>query len=497
MTDNQNRIEYLEGALAAVNDLNAKKEQLEEQQKLYKQATQEYDALMRQMEREQEAIVKERRREIETEFDKQLRTAQDNLTEAQNERDKVRKAGVEDRIKAETAPLRTANQGQQDSINLTLKQAGLPGFCGSKWFLTLFAPRGIGEVAILFLVALICLVVIPYIAVQFVDKLIWQILLFALIDLAFLGLYALVYAKTVKDHIEAVNACHDIMDLIKINEKKIKEITKQIKNDTSDAPYDLAANDNQIAQLTLTKNDVANNRQQALTTFDTQTSVQLKNDISSRYNEELAAKKAAAEQHIAATKSLNEQIVADEMKMNETYSQYLGIRKMNAESLTEMIEEEKREQQSREAAAAAAAAARAAAEEAKRAEEAAMEAAEELRRAHEDAAEMAAEKIESAREEAYETAGEIKDAHIEAVTEAKETLEEAADNARAELEEAQQAWQEAVQEAKEERQEEVQKIKEARQEVVQEVEDRIQENAEEQPADDPRAAAVIMDDQDI
>lgn len=337
MTDNGNPREFLKEALAAVDTLKEDKTAQAEASVKLKEAERALNTLKKTIEKEKADTVKARRDDIESDYAKQLKASESNISKAESERTKARTKGVNERIAEALVPARSEIKDLKDQIAAIVKSSGLPAYCKGKAFYTLFCAKGVGEILKLVLLFLLVLVALPFAVTLFLKKIWLKVAAFILIDIAAVLIYILIYSATVAKKQDAVAQCRRIVDRIKSDEKIIRQITKNIKGDKDDSSYNLGNYDEEISRHTAIRDDISNKRQQALSEFDNRTAETIKNDIDRRYAGELSETQNCFNQLSDELKAVTDRITAEEMEISR-YTQYVGAKNLNHENLQKMID---------------------------------------------------------------------------------------------------------------------------------------------------------------
>ena len=337
MADIGTPLEFLSEALTAVDTLKEYKTAQAETSVKLKEAERALNTLKKTIEKEKEDTVKARRGDIESDYARQLKASENNISKAESERSKARTKGVNDRIAESLIPAKAEIKDLKGQIAAIVKSSGLPAFCKGKAFYTLFCAKGVGEILKLVLLFLLVLVALPFAVTYFLQKTWMKILVFIAIDAAAVLIYILIYSATVARKQDAVAQCRYIVDRIKADEKIIRQITKNIKGDNDDSSYNLGNYDEEISKHTTLRDDISQKRQQALSEFDYRTAETIRNDIDQRYAGRLSETQDSYNQLSDSLKEISDRITAEEMEISR-FTQYVGAKNLNHESLQKMID---------------------------------------------------------------------------------------------------------------------------------------------------------------
>lgn len=337
MAEISNPKEFLEEALKAVDTLKDDKTAQAETQTRLKEAERALNTLRKTVEKEKSDTVKARRGDIESDYAKQLKSSESNISKIEGERSKARNKSVNERITESLAPAKKEIKELKEALSNSVKASGLPAFCRTKAFYTLFAAKSVKEILITVMVFAAVLVLLPLAVIQFIKASWLRITVFIVMDVLAVVIYILIYSATVAGKHDAVSRCRSIVDRIISDEKIIKQITGNIKNDKDDSAYNLGNYDAEIVKLTAVRDDIAQKRQQALSEFDCRTADTIRNEIDSRYSQKLTETQEAYRILSESLKGLNDKITSEEMDISR-FTQYIGSRNLDHDNLQRMLD---------------------------------------------------------------------------------------------------------------------------------------------------------------
>ena len=129
-----------------------------------------------------------------------------------------------------------------------------------------------------------------------------------------------------------------IKDKIKANQKKIKAITNAVTKDKDESQYGLHEYDDQIAELNQLLDDIAKQKQEALTDFENSKKKVVIEEIKKRRNDALMILKNK-QKEIEEQRSLGEQALKEQnLIINKKYEVYLGKDYMSIPILDDLIQ---------------------------------------------------------------------------------------------------------------------------------------------------------------
>lgn len=309
-----------------------------EGKKLEKELKQETDNLNKDL----NDTVNEERNKAIAEEDKIIADAGKRLRDIKNERNKAKDREIKERIDNETSGFIEENRDLHRIIRKSFKEEGLPAFCDTKWFYTIYCPQGGMEWLIKILIFLAGLVIIPGIFVAIVDP--WwfvKIILWVIIAVIFIGIYLTIYLIS-KDKDTGILedmrlSRYKILD----NEKQIKKIRSSIKNDTDESHYNLDEFDNKITETQQMIDEATKTREMKLKDFEENKKQQVIEVVNNNHNPIIAAKKEEiskkAEEYQAAVDKSNETVEMITNKYETVFTKQYST-KAAAQKMLELIQ---------------------------------------------------------------------------------------------------------------------------------------------------------------
>ncbi len=259
------------------------------------------------------------------------------ITGIEGRRSKARQAAVNDRVSNQTAGLKGEIANLTAQLDTFCKEHKVPNICKSRLYHRLFCPKRFGEWLTILIIAaiMIAAIVVP---VVFFDKLAYSGLALA-IDVALIAIYVLISEKTKGKYPNEVRYCRQLLDQIMQDEKGVRNVTRNIRKDTDDSPYDgnLRSFDEEIRQKGQEKTDLEAQKTSALYQFDNVTKQQIISEIDSTYAERLAEARNEAAQTKAVIAEYTQKVSGAENLLNTNYVQYVGSRNLNHDSIERMI----------------------------------------------------------------------------------------------------------------------------------------------------------------
>ena len=95
-----------------------------------------------------DGVIKKRKAEVSATFDSQLENTKVEIKKVKSKREKKKSKKVSERIKEETADLRSENDRLQEDIKHTMKNDGVPKIFNTRLFHALYYPKGLADIGI-------------------------------------------------------------------------------------------------------------------------------------------------------------------------------------------------------------------------------------------------------------------------------------------------------------------------------------------------------------
>lgn len=285
--------------------------------------------------------LKKRKSELADTYESQLTTlnARNKKVKAKKEKDKGAK--VTERIAEETAELRDRNKELSLEIKTKLKADKTPRICNTTLFYAFFMPRTLVEFLIFFAGLLLVFLVIPFgIYLAFFAEKFGELalaILYVIIILLVGSVYLAINNQVKEKHLETIRAIKVLRNQYRRNAKNIKDIQKGIRNDADESAYGLEQYDDELHEIGMEIQRITEEEKQALNTFETETAQQIKAEINSRYENELASLREKLKEADAEQKKAEDKVKELSLMMSKQYEAYLGKDMLTVAKLDKMI----------------------------------------------------------------------------------------------------------------------------------------------------------------
>lgn len=284
-------------------------------------------------------ISKKRRGEIVSVNDKNINKAEDNLKRARAEREKNFERCKKDRIVNETAELAEQIKTFKSERKALLKQNKMSVIHRTKFYLALFAAKGMVERVVQAVVFLLVFCVLPYgiyMLIPFKHTLVLAGL-YSAVTILFMSVYLTVNNRLRIYKWDVIQRVRKYNKDIKDNRKKIAEIRGSIKKDNSDEIYNLEEYDNKIKEAETAYADALKAKEDALTEFDSITQSEIENEVKAKSaveRETLLKLRDETSEKLKVSEGRQREIVK---RINTEYGALINKDNMKKETVVELI----------------------------------------------------------------------------------------------------------------------------------------------------------------
>ena len=292
-----------------------------------------------------ESTVKKRRAEVADKFDEEIGKSQDRLKKVRAKREKAKDKGVKGRIAEETSDLTEQNKELKKNIKHSLREAHLPGFCGSGFYFMLYFTKGAAEVfgcALMIILMFLLLPAAVYVALP-LEKLpdAWTIPSFAItyfvVILIVFFIYKIVGDMTKHKHVEELRTIRGLHDRIVSNKKQIAVIRRSITRDKNEEMYGLGDFDSQIRDIEAEIGQITADKDAALKNFDEISSAEVRSEIENREMPRINELEASYSEMTKHHASLEDSVKTLGLKISTEYEAFLGKDFTDTAKLDELI----------------------------------------------------------------------------------------------------------------------------------------------------------------
>ena len=332
--------EFLIDAKKALIDLEEKKKEINVLKGKEATFTQNLNELNKTKEDLIKKTIKERKENIEKEYSERITNINTKIDEAKEKREKEKKKNIAALTEKETRVKKENNLFLNNEIKRVLKENKLPNFVNSKFYLSLFKCKTVGEAVRAFFWFLICFILIPVLLI-FINReaSIWIKGAIVVIDILIFGGLWLIIENFVKVDDDILNQIRELRKDIRDNEKEINKITKDIsKSNKGEELFDYAEFDKEIQKEKEELIKAKEKQEEAIKEFSEKEINEITERIEGAADRDISKVKAAIDKTKAELEKAQKTLENINSKINEKYATYIGHENMNTAKLDKLID---------------------------------------------------------------------------------------------------------------------------------------------------------------
>lgn len=277
--------------------------------------------------------IRKRKNEIEKTYDAQIEANKSKSRKMKMKRDKAKSKRMDERVSEETADLTEENRQLQVEMKTLFKAKRVPAFCRSGFFYALFMTKRIHEILILIFAAIVANIWIPagmYCLSEFVFfKGAKEIMLYTVITVSatvlIVNLIYIIVLNNIKvKHFQTLKEGRVIKDKIAANKRQMRAIRNTISKDKDDSQYGLERFDDKLAELDDQLKNISQDKQEAMTLFESETKQVLTDEVNDRRLAKLERMKEDIEVLEDNISVLEEDVKASTIAVANNYGAILG-----------------------------------------------------------------------------------------------------------------------------------------------------------------------------
>lgn len=313
-----------------INDLNERDKEIQVGKDMAaegKRLTKELQQAKDKAEEVKSQAVKQALADYIAEEDNIISNNKKKISEVERNRERAKNKGVKNRIENETEDLVAENRDIHRTIRKTMKENGLPAYCDTDWYYTLYCTQGGIQWAIKILVFIIGLVILPLIVtnvfepgfktkflVVIVKGLEWLLTMFI-----FGAIYLTISLVTKDKDNGTLEAMREHRDKIADNKRTIRKIKRGIKSDKDESQYNLEAFDEELSALKGNLDEVQKERERKLQEFENDKKQAVIDEVEKIHNEIISNAEAAMNSKAEAYKAQTEKVDDLILGISENY----------------------------------------------------------------------------------------------------------------------------------------------------------------------------------
>lgn len=296
----------------------------EEKRNLAKDITDTVNAEMAKTVAEEERIISE---------------SNSKLKQIRSDRSKAKEQRMKSRMEQETSSMVEENRNLHRYIRKSLKENGLPSYCDTKWFYTLYCTQSGLEWLIKIVVFLCGIVFIPGAVCAIVNP--WwflKIILWAVVMVVCIMVYMTIYLLTKDRDNGVLEEMREHRDKISDNDKKIRSVKRGIRTDTDESQYHLEEFDEQIAEYERNFDTAMKLKKQKLGDFELNRKQSVIDEVNRKHMPVIEAKQNEINEKLSLYNQKNNELNELQQKIAERYERFLSKPYTNAACLQRMSE---------------------------------------------------------------------------------------------------------------------------------------------------------------
>jgi hypothetical protein len=295
-----------------------------------------------------ESTVKKRRGEVEDSFDRQIGAVKSKRKKADAEKERLVDEGKASRIREQSREHVEDSREAERELKSLFRKKGVPGFARTKLFYVMFMPDGLAELGMMIVCYAILFLGIPA-GVTLLANWLWlkdasdqtktvlSIVIPAVLIVLFLGLIFLIYVKVKSRHIDTIRLGRRYRTMVRKNDRKIREIKRDVEKDTDESQYDLGDVNERLAAIISEEEEIREQKNDTLKRFDEETAVGLKQEIEERRNPHLAELIQAKEETGAELEATEKALQDKSLEISQDYVPRVGEEFLKPDKLEDLI----------------------------------------------------------------------------------------------------------------------------------------------------------------
>ena len=287
------------------------------------------------------AAIKKRSLEVEASFNEQIDKVKARIKKVKNKKDKEKNVQVSERIKEETADFTKEKIRLKEEMKAVYQRNHISLFFNNSLYHALFMPRCFKDICSILLTILVVLFGLPYLVVYRLllpNEGFYLVIVYIVTVVIFGGLYLLVKDKTKGQHTDAAIDIRAIRAKQAKNQKKINDISKDIRKDKDESSYGLESFTGEIKELENELKSITEEKKEGMVEFETKTKCIIEAEIRADKKAELEPLKAAHAQVYGEQKKAEEKVKLFSIEITNKYESFVGKDLMTISKIDSLIE---------------------------------------------------------------------------------------------------------------------------------------------------------------
>ncbi|MGN0294617.1 MAG: hypothetical protein ACI4D3_11510 [Lachnospiraceae bacterium] len=284
-------------------------------------------------------LVKKQREALENRLEKSVQTAARRVEQAEKKRVQEKEKQKKSHIADATQEYRAQIHQARSQIKTDLKADGVPFYCGSRLWFSLYMPAYLTDYLLIGVFWLVSAIGLPFLIYMLIpDHRIWQFyILLPIFVVASIFIYIETAGRTRKKHKETLGRCREKMNLIHDLKKRIKKTEKQIHKSDDESPYELKELDEKIMQARKDLETARSNQAAGLQEFEQKIRFDIIEEFRVKSQEKLDELTNGIGR-LTREKNLTMEMASElHLEIVENYEEQLGAENMNQGRLKELL----------------------------------------------------------------------------------------------------------------------------------------------------------------
>ena len=287
------------------------------------------------------STTRKRRSQIEQSYDKQLGKNQAQTKKIKSDKDKHKLAKVNERIKAETSSLVSANANIKSEIKTIMIKEKMPSICKTDIYFAIYRPRRLADIIRILVLLAFLLGVFPVAICKYVLE-VESTFAWIVTYILIIGVSALIYiliGNTINSwHRKALLDISNKKEQIRANTRKINKIKRRIIKDKDESSYGLEHYDKELKELSKSLSGIAKDKKNALDTYENTTKNIISSEITARYQKDIDKMNETLAKIREEIASFEDAISRGTISFSDKYEPYLGKEFLSPERIDSLID---------------------------------------------------------------------------------------------------------------------------------------------------------------
>lgn len=347
MGDFSESLGFLESARDSILKRDDQKKYTEQKKSELKKLDKDVASMEKDISDEVNSTIKKKRNDIESGFDKKISDGRSDMKKLEKNREKDKAKQVGARVAEATKSYHEENAALEKELKNLFREKGVPGYCSSRFYYTMFMPKGGGELLKKLLYIVLFAAVIPGIVIlllwntAFKDlgynkKVVFAVVIAVVWVVLFIVIYFSIYVRTKLRHLETIREGRKYRDAIRKNMGSVSRITDSIEKDKDESGYDLGGYDDKMKKVDKDVENLLGDKKDALKKFDKKTRDEIEKDIRKKNQKKLDELLSARDEAQRAVTEAENELAADEERVAKI-AEFIGSENCSAAKIEKLI----------------------------------------------------------------------------------------------------------------------------------------------------------------